>query len=157
MIKLLRIDDRLLHGQVAMAWTKNLGIHTIVIANDSVASDEFLKMTLGLAKPIDVELRIENVENATKFIKANIESRQNVMVIINNLVDAKRILSVTPIKSLNIGNLRERKDSVRYSFSMTLTPEDISICKELIDAGIELELRMVPEEKKVLIKNLINK
>lgn len=155
MIKLLRVDDRLLHGQVAMVWTKNLGIHTIVIANDSVASDEFLKMTLGLAKPIDVELKIENIENAIKYMKNNLESRQNVMVIINNLADAKKILGETQIKVLNVGNLRERKDSVRYSRSMTLTPEDVAICKELIDKGIELELRMVPEEKKVLIKNLI--
>lgn len=155
MIKLLRVDDRLLHGQVAMVWTKNLGIHTIVIANDSVASDEFLKMTLGLAKPMDVELKIENVENAIKYMKANMESRQNVMVIINNLSDAEKILKETSVKSLNIGNLRERKDSVRYSRSMTLTPEDVRICKELIDAGVELELRMIPEEKKVFIKNLI--
>ncbi len=155
MIKLLRVDDRLLHGQVAMVWTKNLGIHTIVIANDSVASDEFLKMTLGLAKPMDVELKIENVENAIKYMKVNMESRQNVMVIINNLSDAEKILKETSVKSLNIGNLRERKDSVRYSRSMTLTSEDVRICKELIDAGVELELRMIPEEKKVLIKNLI--
>lgn len=155
MIKLLRVDDRLLHGQVAMVWTKNLGIYTIVIANDSVASDEFLKMTLGLAKPMDVELKIENVENAIKYMKVNMESRQNVMVIINNLSDAEKILKETSVKSLNIGNLRERKDSVRYSRSMTLTSEDVRICKELIDAGVELELRMIPEEKKVLIKNLI--
>ena len=51
MIKLTRIDDRLLHGQVAFTWTPALSADCIVIANDKVAKDEFLKMTLNLAKP----------------------------------------------------------------------------------------------------------
>lgn len=155
MIKLLRIDDRLLHGQVAVAWTRSLGIHTIVIANDSVATDEFLKMTLGLAKPSDVELKIETVDNAIQIINESADSKHNVMVIVNNFCDAKRIIGATSIQSLNVGNLRERKESTRYSVSVTLTPEDISICKELIHAGIELEQRMIPEEKKVYMENLL--
>ena len=156
MIKLLRVDDRLVHGQVAMKWTRTLGIHTIVVANDSVASDEFLKMALGLAKPADIELKIENVEDAIELINQNVDSKQNLMVIVNNLVDAKKIIDATPITSLNIGNLREREGSKKYTLSVTFTPEDIEICKQLVSAGIELEQRMIPEERKVMIKKLIS-
>ena len=51
MLKLIRVDDRLLHGQVALTWTPALSVDCILVANDRIAGDEFLRMTLGLAKP----------------------------------------------------------------------------------------------------------
>lgn len=156
MIKLLRIDDRLIHGQVAISWSKYYNIHTIVIANDAVVKDEFLKMTLGLAKPMDVELKIIGVDDAIRYVCEHKESPRNVMVIVNNLRDAKRLVKEGGVSSVNFGNLRERAGSVRYSSAVTLTEEDLTICKELIDAGIELEIRWVPDDGKVLIKKVIN-
>ena len=156
MIRLLRIDDRLFHGQVAISWSKYYSIHTIVIANDVVVKDEFLKMTLGLAKPMDVELKIVAVDDAIRYVQEHIDSRRNVMVIVNNLQDAKRIVKEGGVPSVNFGNLRERAGSVRYSSAVTLTEEDLAICKELIDDGVELEVRWVPDENKVLIKKIIN-
>ena len=51
MILLLRVDHRMMHGQVAFSWTQNLGADCILIANDAVASDELRKTTMKLAKP----------------------------------------------------------------------------------------------------------
>lgn len=51
MILLLRVDHRLLHGQVAFSWTQTLGADCILIANDAVAGDELRKTTMKLAKP----------------------------------------------------------------------------------------------------------
>ena len=48
MIKLLRVDDRLIHGAVAFSWTKELSINLIVLANDKIAKDDFQKMTLDI-------------------------------------------------------------------------------------------------------------
>ena len=56
MIKVLRVDDRLLHGQVAQSWTSFYHIDKIFIINDEVENDEFSKVTLNLAKPKNVEL-----------------------------------------------------------------------------------------------------
>lgn len=156
MIKLLRVDDRLLHGQVAFSWTKNLSISDIVVANDDVAKDEFTKMTLGLAKPRGVNLKIEEVEKAVELLLLQQTTRSNMMVIVNNMADAKKILSQIPtLKSLNMGGLRERPGSKRITGSITLTPADIEICKELLEKDIEIEIRQVPEEKKSFLKNMI--
>jgi fructoselysine/glucoselysine PTS system EIIB component len=51
MIRLLRVDHRLLHGQVAVSWSQNLDIDAILIANDDVPMDELRKTTIKLAKP----------------------------------------------------------------------------------------------------------
>ncbi|HPX32225.1 MAG TPA: PTS sugar transporter subunit IIB [Erysipelotrichaceae bacterium] len=157
MISVIRIDDRLLHGQVALLWTQTYSIHTVVIVNDKVVNDEFLKMTLGLAKPIGVELKIISVADGIAYMREQMETTRRVMVIINNLLDAKRIFDELDLPSLNFGNLRERADSARYAPAISLTSEDIEICKYLLDKGVELEIRRTPDESKTLIKKLLNK
>lgn len=57
MIKLLRVDHRLLHGQVAMAWTQSLDSDCILIANDAVVNDNIRKTTMKLAKPNGVNVK----------------------------------------------------------------------------------------------------
>ncbi|VEH40254.1 Probable phosphotransferase enzyme IIB component M6_Spy0801 [Fusobacterium varium] len=59
MVLLLRVDHRMMHGQVAFSWTQNLGADCILIANDAVASDELRKTTMKLAKPQGVKLVIK--------------------------------------------------------------------------------------------------
>ncbi|HAQ8202941.1 TPA: PTS sugar transporter subunit IIB, partial [Enterococcus faecium] len=55
MIKLVRIDHRLLHGQVVFSWSKSLNINRIIIANKEAANDEFKKMSLNLSKPTGIK------------------------------------------------------------------------------------------------------
>ena len=55
MIKLLRVDHRLLHGQVAMTWTQELDTNCILIACDAVVKDDVRKTTLKLARPAGVK------------------------------------------------------------------------------------------------------
>ena len=62
MIVLLRVDDRLLHGQVAKTWTKKYSVDEILIVSDEVVDDEFSKMTLCLAKPSNVKLRFVGLD-----------------------------------------------------------------------------------------------
>ena len=49
MIKLFRVDHRLLHGQVAFSWTSALGADCILIANDAVMKDDLRKTSIKLA------------------------------------------------------------------------------------------------------------
>ena len=68
MIKLTRIDDRLVHGQVSFTWVPALGADCLIVANDKIAKDDFQKMTLGLAKPAKVKLLIKPVSDAVSFL-----------------------------------------------------------------------------------------
>jgi len=158
MIKLLRIDDRLLHGQVAFSWTKVLSIESIIIVNDEVIKDEITKMTLGIAKPRGTTLVVKGVEDGIAMIKENTKNKKNVMVIVNNVFDAKKIVDeVSDIKSINFGGLKEKIGipSKRFTSSVTLTNEEIELAKELAERDIELEIRQVPEDKKTQLKGLL--
>ncbi|MEG0744322.1 MAG: PTS sugar transporter subunit IIB, partial [Erysipelotrichaceae bacterium] len=69
MIALLRIDDRLLHGQMAISWTRFLKVDVILIANHMAVNDEFTIMSLRLAKPRNVQIVIEDLPQAISYIK----------------------------------------------------------------------------------------
>lgn len=156
MIKLLRVDDRLLHGQVAFAWTKNLKVNLIVVANDTIAHDEFTKMTLGLAKPQNVNLTIVEVDKAVNILTSEKGKKYSSLVIVNNVKDAHRIMSeVDELNSLNLGGLREREGSKRYTNAITLTEEDVNLAKSLLDSGYEVEIRQMPTDKKQQLQSLL--
>lgn len=150
MIKLLRIDDRLLHGQVAFAWTKNLGIHLIYVLNDVLVNDEITKMTLGIAKPYGTKLSVYAVDEGIEELKKHVKTNKNVMIIINNVKDAQRITAAIPeIRAVNFGGIKEKPgvESKRYTGSVTLTMEDIEICKQMREMGVAMEIKAVPDEK----------
>ena len=150
MIKLLRIDDRLLHGQVAFAWTKNLGIQLIYVLSDIVVNDEITKMTLGIAKPYGTKLSVYAVDEGIEELKKHVNTNKNVMIIINNVKDAHRIVSAIPeIRAVNFGGIKEKPgvESKRYTGSVTLTMEDIEVCKQMAEMGVAMEIQAVPDEK----------
>ena len=72
MIKLLRVDHRLLHGQVAFSWTTNLGADCILIANDGIMHDDLRKTTVKLSKPAGTKLVIKNIEDSIAAINSGV-------------------------------------------------------------------------------------
>lgn len=156
MIKLTRIDDRLVHGQIAFTWTPALGVDCLLIANDKVAKDEFLKMTLGLAKPANTRLLIKSLADAATFLNDEKSRNAKILLIVNSVKDAYAMTNqVDEIKSINFGGLRMINGTRLISKAVAVSDEDITLIKELLDKGIELELRQVPTEKKQLVESLI--
>ena len=69
MIKLLRVDDRLIHGQVATTWTKTLQADSIIVANDEVIHNELQIIALKLAVPAGMKVAIRSVEDAIGLLQ----------------------------------------------------------------------------------------
>jgi fructoselysine and glucoselysine-specific PTS system IIB component len=156
MIKLTRIDDRLVHGQVAFTWTPALGVNCLLIANDKVAKDEFLKMAMGLAKPAGTKLLIKSLTDATAFLNDAKNNNLKILLIINSVKDAYALVNGVPeIKSVNFGGIRLKNGAKLISKAVAIDDEDITLVKELLNKGIELELRQVPTDTKQMVGSLI--
>lgn len=154
MIKVLRIDDRLLHGQVAQSWASYYHLDQIFIINDEVVNDEFSKVTLNLAKPKNVELYFFEVATCANVLLEAAQSDERVMLIVENFQDAWAIREVLPfLHSINIGGLRNKSNqsSLTLNRFVVLQKEDIEICKRLLNRGVKLEIRQIPAEKEQLI------
>lgn len=156
MIKLTRIDDRLVHGQVAFTWTPALSADCLLVANDRIAKDQFLKMTMGLAKPAGVKLLILSVDAAVAYSNDPGNKGQGLLILVDSVKDAHALAAGVPeIRSINFGGIRAKAGAKQVSKALALTENDILLIRELLQRGIELEARQVPTDKKQAIDNLI--
>ncbi|GAA0348947.1 PTS sugar transporter subunit IIB [Oceanobacillus oncorhynchi subsp. oncorhynchi] len=155
MIKLVRIDDRLLHGQVAFAWSKHYDINIILVANDDAAQDKTKQMALKMAKPPNAKLYIKIVEDAIKDLPKLDNPKMKALVIIDSTKDAKSLVDASDnIKSINVGGIRMAEGKKLISRAVAVDDEDIKNLKS-IEEKIEVEVRQVPNDTKKLFKNLI--
>ena len=149
MIKCLRVDHRLLHGQVAFSWTSALGADCILIANDDVMKDELRKTTIKMAKPQGVKLVMKSVEDGIAAVNSGVTDKYKLFIIVESVEDAYRLESGFPaIKSINIGGMKAREDRKQISKAVFVSEEDIEKLRILGDKGIELEIRLVPSDSK---------
>lgn len=150
MILLLRVDHRLLHGQVAFSWTQTLGADCILIANDVVAGDELRKTTMKLAKPQGVKLVIKNIQSAIEALNSGVTDKYKLFIVVESVEDAYKIVSnVTQIKQINLGGIKPREGSKNISKTINLLPEEEVMLKELETKGIEVEIRQLPGDNKI--------
>lgn len=70
MIKALHLDDRLIHGQVAISWTRFLDANVLLVINDEVVKNELRKKALKMAVPPGVKYGFRSVEDGIAFLNA---------------------------------------------------------------------------------------
>lgn len=156
MIKLTRIDDRLLHGQVAFTWTPALGIDSLLIANDKAAKDSFLKLTFGLAKPPGTQLYIKSLVEAATFLQDEKSADLKILLLVTTVKDVFFLTGELPeIKSINFGGIRGKEGSRLITKAIAVADGDVTLIREMLAKGIELEIRQVPTDSKQLIGHLI--
>ncbi|WP_066059954.1 PTS system mannose/fructose/N-acetylgalactosamine-transporter subunit IIB [Robertmurraya korlensis] len=155
MIKLLRIDDRLVHGQVAYAWTGALDANVILVSSDTVVHDEFKKMTLSLATPSGVKLVTKSVSDSIEFLNGSGSANSKIFVLVDNSTDALRLAKgVTGLKTVNVGGIRMSNGKKMKTPAVAVDETDIANFIEIEAMGIEVEIRQVPSEKKKLLEDI---
>lgn len=160
MISLLRIDDRLIHGQVAYGWTASLGVNVILVVNDEAKNDQMKAMALNLAKPANVKLYIRGVEESGEIVQKFAESQKSkVLVLVKNTDDALALVknSGGAIKEINVGGLRYTEGKRKLTDLVAVDDQDLENFNEITEHGVDLEFRMLPRDKKKGLKDLVEK
>lgn len=155
MIKLLRVDHRLLHGQVAFSWTQELGVDCILIANDAVMHDDIRKTTIKLAKPQGIKLVIKNIEDSITALKSGKTDKYKLFIVVESIKDAYTLAEAYPeIKQINLGGTKPAIDTKKISKAISITKEDTKLLNQLVEDGFEVEIRQVPSDKKIKFEEL---
>ena len=156
MIVLCRVDHRLLHGQVAFTWTQSVGSNCILIANDAVAKDDLRMTALRVSKPNGVKLVIKSVDDSLKALNSGVTDKYKLMILCESIKDAARLVEgYDKIKSINLGGIKNKAGKKQISKAISVNEEEVEILKELNDKGIELEVRMIPDDSKQDVMKLI--
>lgn len=157
-IGLARIDDRLIHGQVATRWTKETNVSRIIVISDEVAADHVRKTLLTQVAPPGVTAHVVDVAKAIRVWNNPKYAGDRVMLLFTNPTDVWRLVEAgVDIKSVNIGGMAFRQGKTQVNNAVSVDEKDIEAFKKLNDLGIELEVRKVSSDSRLKMMDLINK
>jgi len=149
-VELLRIDDRLVHGQVVEGWVKALRINHLVVASDAVDADETQKALYVLAVPHGVQLTTVKVADAARAWKAGQWKNDRALILVSTPEDVVKLADAgAPLKSVNLGGLHYRSDRVQVLKGISLDDQDVRALKTLAARGVLLEARPLPLDEPV--------
>ena len=145
----IRIDSRLIHGQVAAMWAGTLGVNRLMVVDDEVIKDSLMKQLLKMACPKSCKLSILDVDTATNNIKIAKYADDNIMVIVKSPATLVKMFDKGfPLKEVTVGNMNASKESRQVQKTVSVTPKDEEEFNYLHSKGIEFYLQMVPSNEK---------
>ena len=153
-IILTRIDNRLVHGQVATQWCGALGANLILVANAEVAGNKLRQGLMAMAAPSYAAMRYWTIEKTCATIhKAN--DKQKIFIVCENPTDVLRLVEGgVPLKQVNIGNMHMAEGKRQVAGSVAVDAKDVAAFAKLRELGVELEIRRVPTEAAENIEKL---
>lgn len=153
-ILLTRIDNRLVHGQVATQWCGSVGANLILVANDKVEKDTLRQGLMDMAAPSYASMRYWSLEKTINNIHKAAD-RQLIFIVCETPEDVLKLVEGgVPIKKVNIGNMHMAEGKRQVAGSVAVDDKDVEAFKKLRELGVELEIRRVPSEPSESIEKL---
>lgn len=144
-IVLTRIDNRLIHGQVATQWCGVVGANLLLVANDSVAEDEFRQGLMDMAAPGYAQTRYFTIQKTIDII-GNASEAQKIAIICETPQDVLKLVEGgVPIKKVNIGNMHMADGKRQVATTVAVDDADVAAFKKMQELGVELEIKRVPD------------
>ncbi|MSE15321.1 PTS mannose transporter subunit IIAB [Pantoea agglomerans] len=157
-IGLTRIDDRLIHGQVATRWTKETNVQRIIVVSDEVANDHVRKTLLTQVAPPGVTAHVVDVDKMVRVWNNPKYGQDRVMLLFTNPTDVLRVVEQgVDIKTVNIGGMAFRQGKNQVNNAVSVDEKDIAAFRKLNERNIELEVRKVSSDQKLKMMDLIAK
>lgn len=173
-LTLVRIDDRLIHGQVVVKWLRHLGSNEVVIVDDDLWVDDDLKRVLRLATPPGVRLHVVPVDQASRILEdprsclsfaerdvpvpttgalvppvtRPMACRRQILMLVKTPHTALALLDKgVSFPELNVGGLAGGEGRTRVYRSISVTPEQLDILQQIDSRGVRVYFQTVPEER----------
>lgn len=156
MIKLVRVDHRLIHGQVAFAWTKSIATDCILIASDALLNDPLKMSVMKLAKPADVKLVMKNIADSITALNSDITDKYHLMVLCESIADVYQLaINVPMIKTINLGGTKSGADRRQIAKAVHVSDQDQRLLNDLSVRGINVYAQLVPDDAEININKLL--
>lgn len=157
----MRIDDRLIHGQIVTRWIADAQADTILIADDMAAGDATQQMLLKLVAPANINLLIKTINEAAQLLASSELDDKKVLLMLRNPATALALCNLGfHIDTINVGNISNarsetgRKKLLSFIF---VKAQDVECLKALAAKGIHLDIRAVPNDKSIDAMELLKK
>lgn len=157
-IDALRVDERLIHGQIAMVWSRALNLDGIVVANDEASENELQQKALKMAVPNGIKVIIKTLDDAVTLLKDKRASDMKLLVLVRTIGDALFLAKqLDNIGYLNIGNVGKSVQGDKQTLTkfVMLTTDELTNLKELVKVYPETALQNLPSDVKELASKYI--
>lgn len=162
MICLVRLDERMIHGQIAIKWSKHTGVNRIIVANDEAATNSIVQKSLMMAAPSNIKVAIKSIDNTSQLLLDPRCADLKILLIVANPEDLLKIVTqVGNIPKINIGNygrIAEKKAGLQrttYSSNLYAYPEEVDLFAKIIETGIECVYQTTPEDNPEPLKKIL--
>lgn len=147
---LARIDDRLIHGQIATIWSKYTKCQRIIVCNDDVVKDSIKKTLFEQVSPPGIKSSVVGIDEAIRVYNNPKYQEDRVLLLFTNPTDVVRMVEGgVAIKSVNIGGMSFKAGKKQITSAVSVDDTDIEAFKRLNKKGIELEIRKISYDSKV--------
>lgn len=152
--KIVRIDYRLIHGQVVAKWIKYYPVNRIIVADDELKNDAFMCDIYKMATPGNEVEIVGLAELQAALDKKN----DDVMLIFRDIKNAKQALdSGVGLSELNVGAVQTGKDRQFVTSGVALSKEEFDCLQEIQQTGLKVYIQPIPENEKLSLESIANK
>lgn len=147
MVILIRVDDRLLHGQIICSWVPFMQVQALMVASDEAAADRLVSDIIAACGNKDLNVYVKTVHEAAEYVN-NGPAEERIMLVVGDLRDAMRLYEEgMRFTSLNLGNIHH--EGRRISPSIIVDDGDEAIMERFVALGVRIEIRDVPKNAPV--------
>ena len=148
MISLVRVDDRLIHGQITVGWVPYLQASRVIVVNDRLAVDPVLTAIVKAGGTTEIRIDVQGVAEAVSRFEAGEFEPGRVIVLFESLGDARKALQAgMRFSVLNLGGIRGGRGGHRVGDAVSLSGDDLDDLRELQKRGVAVEVRLMPGDR----------
>lgn len=154
-IKMVRVDYRLIHGQVITKWVKQANASQIIIINDELSKDPFMSSIYTMAAPPQIKVYVYSKEQAVQLYKENEFGSGNAFLLFRNVQDAKECLErgiVYP--ALNIGGIASEPGKKMIVGQVYLSKQEYGDLAEIYASGVKIDVQVLPNETRIQFSDI---
>ena len=157
-IKLVRVDFRLIHGQVITKWSNTISAKEIVVVNDQLSKDEYMAEIYIMAAPPGMKVHVLSINDFAAKAKEGAYASGNILVLFKNIKDSKDVVELgVPFKQVQIGGLGSGNGRTSVVKGISIDMEDVENLTFIQNSGAEVSFQVTPEEQKLSLEKASKK
>ena len=157
-IKLVRVDFRLIHGQVITKWSNTISAKEIVVVNDQLSKDEYMAEIYIMAAPPGMKVHVLSINDFVAKAKEGAYASGNILVLFKNIKDSKDVVELgVPFKQVQIGGLGSGNGRTSVVKGISIDAADVENLTAIQNSGAEVSFQVTPEEQKLSLEKASKK
>ncbi len=155
MVLFIRIDDRLIHGQVVEGWVNFLKANSILVADDQLAGNALQRSILEISVPLGLKVFIGNVAEICARVRSAAATRERAILLFSKPAAVLRAMELgLPCTELNIGGMHFVPGKRKLIDVLAVDDEDLDALKAISARGVKVTVQTVPSQKPLALEKL---